>query len=218
MPAVGFSVAVTSLVGKYIGAGDPDTAAKRARLGLLLGTIYMTVCAVLFVVFRFELVGFYISAQGNAAADQAIVIQIGAKLLICAAIFQTFDALGIIYSGALRGAGDTVWPGVITIFYSWTFIVGGGWLLVHYAPQLESVGPWIGAGVYIIVLGITMAWRFEAGRWRSISLLKDDQDDDSPHPASPGATVTDDAVVPPISGAATPDEPAPAPGSAPGTG
>ena len=32
MPAVGFSVAVTSLVGRYIGAGQPDIAAARARL------------------------------------------------------------------------------------------------------------------------------------------------------------------------------------------
>lgn len=214
MPAVGFSVAVTSLVGKYIGAGDPDTAAKRARLGLLLGTSYMTVCAVLFVVFRFDLVRFYISAQQNAVADQAIVIEIGAKLLICAAIFQTFDALGIIYSGALRGAGDTVWPGVITIFYSWTFIVGGGWVFVQYMPQLESVGPWIGAGAYIIVLGVTMAWRFEAGRWRSISLLDHDDDDRRPprRPAGQPLTTPEAAdAVPAISAAATPDEPAPPP-------
>jgi MATE family multidrug resistance protein len=34
MPAIGFSVAITSLVGKYIGAGAPDTAVARARLGL----------------------------------------------------------------------------------------------------------------------------------------------------------------------------------------
>jgi hypothetical protein len=41
-------------------------------------------------------------------------------------------------------------------------------------PQLESLGPWLGAAAYIIVYGITMAWRFESGRWRSIRLLRDD--------------------------------------------
>ena len=38
-------------------------------------------------------------------------------------------------------------------------------------PQMESIGPWIGASAYIIVLGITMFYRFESGAWRSIKLL-----------------------------------------------
>ena len=52
MPAVGCSVAVTSLVGKYIGAGEPDTAVSRARLGVGLAVAYMTTCALAFIVFR----------------------------------------------------------------------------------------------------------------------------------------------------------------------
>ena len=36
MPAVGFSVAVTSLVGKYIGAGEPDTAVALFRVQIEL--------------------------------------------------------------------------------------------------------------------------------------------------------------------------------------
>ncbi|MCL4209812.1 MAG: hypothetical protein KJZ68_04045, partial [Phycisphaerales bacterium] len=95
-----------------------------------------------------------------------------ARLMICAAIFQTADALGVVYSGALRGAGDTVWPGVMTMIYSWVFIVLGGWLLVEYVPQWTSVGPWIGASVYIILFGLTMAWRFERGPWRRINLVE----------------------------------------------
>ena len=91
--------------------------------------------------------------------------------MIAAAVFQVFDAIGIIYNGALRGAGDTIWPGVITVVFSWAFMVLGGWLMTVVFPDLESIGPWIAAGVYLGVLGITLAIRFERGRWRSISLL-----------------------------------------------
>ena len=49
MPAVGFSVAVTSLVGKYIGAKRPDVAVSRARLGIGMSMVYMTICAAIFV-------------------------------------------------------------------------------------------------------------------------------------------------------------------------
>ncbi len=176
MPALGFSTAVTSLVGKYIGAGDPDTAVARARFGVGLAAGYMTVCALIFFVFRHPLVSIFVS--GDATPEQAAnIIAIGGRLMICAAVFQTFDAIAIVYSGALRGAGDTVWPGVITMIYSWLFIVGAGYALVVFAPGLESIGPWIGAASFIIAIGVTMAWRFESGRWRSIKLLHDETDE-----------------------------------------
>jgi MATE family multidrug resistance protein len=176
MPAVGFSVAVTSLVGRYIGAGEPDVAVHRARVGLMLAVGYMTTCAVVFFVFREPLVGAFVGGEATTPEQFARIVDIGAKLLICAAVFQTLDAVGIVYTGALRGAGDTVWPGVMTMIYSWTLIIGGGWYLIELAPALESVGPWIAAAAYIGVLGLTMAVRFESGRWRSIDLLGTDRD------------------------------------------
>ncbi len=171
MPAVGFSVAVTSLVGKYVGAGQPDIAVSRARLGLALAVGYMTVCAVIFYVFRHPLISFFVAAKELPPDRAARIIEIGGRLMICAAVFQTMDAFGITYTGALRGAGDTVWPGMVTIVYSWVFIVAGGWSIAVLWPQLESVGPWIAAAFYLLVFGATMWWRFESGRWRKIRLL-----------------------------------------------
>jgi MATE family multidrug resistance protein len=170
MPAVGFSVAVSSLVGRYIGAKDPDTAVARARLGTALAVGYMTVCGILFFALRHSLVGAFVGGDVTPE-DAADIVRIGGHLLICAAVFQTVDALGILYSGALRGAGDTVWPGVMGMLYSWTFIVGFGWLIIVLWPSLQSIGPWIAASFFIIAFGLTMAWRFESGRWRSINLL-----------------------------------------------
>lgn len=170
MPAIGFSVAVSSLVGKYVGAGRPDTAVARARLGLGLAVCYMTLCALVFFVFRHPLIGFFVAGSGVPPEQAHEIITVGGKLMICAAVFQTVDAFGITYTGALRGAGDTVWPGVVTIIYSWLFIVAGGWAIAETWPGLESVGPWIAASVYVIVYGLTMSWRFESGRWRAIRL------------------------------------------------
>jgi len=197
MPAVGFSVAVTSLVGKYIGAGQPDVAVARARLGLAMAVAYMTVCGLIFFVFRRPLVGLFIGGAGTTPEQAHAIVEIGAKLLICAAVFQTVDALGIVYAGALRGAGDTVWPGMITMIYSWGFIVGGGWIMIERFTWLESVGPWITASIYIIVFGLTMAWRFESGRWRSIKLLAEPARDAAlvaPIGPGPPPTTADAAV------------------------
>jgi MATE family multidrug resistance protein len=171
MPAVGFSVAVTSLVGKYIGAGEPDTAVARARLGVLMAVGYMSVCAVIFLVFRHGLVGAFVGGEDLTAEQATRIVTIGGFLMICAAVFQTVDALGIVYTGALRGAGDTIWPGVVTMVFSWLFIIGGGFLMIGLFPTLESIGPWIAASFYIIAYGVTMSVRFESGSWRSIRLL-----------------------------------------------
>jgi len=184
MPAVGFSVAVSSLVGKYIGAGQPDIAVSRARLGLGLAMVYMTLCALGFFVFRYSLINLFVGGEVDGVAispEQARhIIEIGAKLMICAAIFQTVDAFGIVYTGALRGAGDTVWPAFITVIFSWVFIIAGGWMMIWWMPDLGSVGPWIAASVYIILYGVTMAWRFESGHWRSIRLLENEEESTEP--------------------------------------
>jgi MATE family multidrug resistance protein len=171
MPAVGFSIAATALVGKYVGAGAPDTAVARARLGVFLAVGYMALCGVVFLVFREPLVAIFISPSETTPEQMARIIEIGSSVLVAAAIFQTFDAVGILYNGALRGAGDTIIPGIVTVTYSWGFLVGGGWLMIWWLPQLGSLGPWIGCLVYLIALGITLAWRFERGGWRRKRLV-----------------------------------------------
>lgn len=176
MPIIGFSVATTSLVGRYIGAGEPSTGVSRTRLAMGMAVAYMAVCAVIFIVFRHELIGLYVRAEDVDPAMVDEIVRIGAILLICIGIFQTADAVGIVYTGGLRGAGDTVVPGLLTIVYSWMFIVLGGWLFTEFVPQIESLGPWIALAVYLTVYSITMAVRFESGRWRSIRLFGHEED------------------------------------------
>jgi MATE family multidrug resistance protein len=171
MPALGVNVAINSIVGKYIGAGKPEVAVSRARVGAGLALIYMSVCAIIFVVFRNELMSWFVNGSSYTAQEQEEIVRLGSNMLILVALFQTIDALGIVYTGALRGAGDTVWPGMITAIYSWVFIVGGGWIAITYFPETGSIGPWIAAATYVILIGITMVVRFERCGWRSIDLL-----------------------------------------------
>ena len=171
MPAVGFSVATTSLVGRWIGAGRPDLAISRARIAVGLAVGYMSICAIIFLIGRTSLVGVFI-AEDVPPETAARIIAIGAGMLVWASIFQTMDAVGIVYTGALRGAGDTVWPGLMTAILSWTLLVGLGWVLVTLTPGLSSEGPWIAATAYIVVYGVVMGVRFERGGWQGINLFK----------------------------------------------
>ncbi len=199
MPAVGIGIATTALVGRYIGQGRPDLARHSAHTGLKIGMIYMGLCGVAFFIFRQPMVELFIKVAPKVGSDApnpaevAEIVRIGAKILIMAAVFQLFDAVGIVYVGALRGAGDTVWPMIVTIFMSWTVILGGGFGAVYFLPQLESLGPWLAGSIYVILLGFAMAWRFESGAWRKIDLLGRGRRVE-PGPAVPGADAT--GIVP----------------------
>jgi MATE family multidrug resistance protein len=174
MPAVGMSVATTALVGKAIGMGRHDLAAKRFWLALKVTALYMGICGVVFIVFRKELIGVFLANTTDPAAmEQADeIVRLGSLMLIATATFQLFDAVAMVTSGALRGAGDTVYPGLATIVASWTVIVGGGLAITHLFPSLESLGAWIAAAAYIIVLGLLLLHRFVGGHWKTIQLLE----------------------------------------------
>ena len=60
----------------------------------------------------------------------------------------------------------------------WSMVVGVGLSLIHWVPRLGALGPWIGASLFISLLGIVMTGRFLGGRWRTLSLVKKDPDHD----------------------------------------
>jgi MATE family multidrug resistance protein len=162
MPAFGISVAVTALVGRYIGMRKPDVARSRANLGFYVAGAYMLACALMFVGFGKVLMRLF--------TDDPEIVRVGAMLLIFAAIYQCFDAMYIVYNGALRGAGDTFVPAVATGVLCWSITVLGGYAVARHWPALGPAGPWLAATAYGIILGIFMIARFQRGRWQSIRL------------------------------------------------
>ena len=177
MPAVGIGTAATALVGRYIGQGRTDMARRRTHTALVMAMCYMGLCALAFLFLGGPLISLFIQHAGGPESTKELadptgqVIRIGKMVLICAAVFQLFDAVGIIYVGALRGAGDTIWPMIMTLALAWSLIIGGGLATVMWLPGLGSIGPWITASIYVAMLAVAFAWRFEAGKWEKIDLL-----------------------------------------------
>lgn len=177
MPAVGLSMAVTAVVGRVVGAGRYDLATQRMRLGLIMAMAYMGLCGLAMVLFREQLIGIFANrmAENNPELLPYVeeVIRIGGAMLIVAAAFQLFDAMAITFVGALRGAGDTIWPGVVTAVLSWVWIIGGGYLAIELFPEWGSLGPWTGAAAFIITLALALAWRWKSGAWKRIKVVRD---------------------------------------------
>ena len=37
--------------------------------------------------------------------------------------------------------------------------------------DLQSLGPWLAGSVYVILLGLSLWWRFAQGKWREIDIF-----------------------------------------------
>lgn len=161
MPAQGLAQAATTLMGQYIGAGEPDLAKRTAYTTLRMGLGYAGLIAALCLAIPGPLVRIF-----NA---DPTVIDIGRRLLVWCAFFQIFDAVQFISDGALRGAGDTRVPMFI--------IVGGAWLVFLPLAYLFGtitgggvVGAWTGATTYVVVIAALMFLRLQRDRWRGATI------------------------------------------------
>jgi len=164
MPVVGIGTALSAAVGKTIGQGRKDLATKQTSVCLRLALAYMGLVGVCFLLFGKQLMRFW--------SDDGRVIETGARILICAAFYQVFHAARIIYSGALRGAGDTLWLALISAVGAVLVLGVGGIVVVAVFPSLEYMGPWIAAAVSIAAVGLANRWRFKSNRWKKIELFK----------------------------------------------
>jgi MATE family multidrug resistance protein len=161
MQASGLSVAAATLVGRYVGAGDPASAERSFRTALALAGALGGSVAVLFLTVPELLLGLY--------SEDADVLALGGPLLALGAGFQLLDALGIASSGALRGAGDTRWPFLMQASLAWFVFLPAAWLF-GIALGGGLTGAWAGGLVYVTALAVAFVWRFRAGAWRRIRI------------------------------------------------
>ena len=164
MPVVGLGTALTAAVGKSIGAGKKNVAIKQTSVSLRIALVYMGLIGICLLVFRNGIMAFW-------SSDDA-VISIGVRIIVLAAIYQVFDAATLIYNGSLRGAGDTIWLAMVSAFGAIVVLGIGSVCIIKLFPELGALGPWSGATLSVITVGLANRWRFKTNRWMRIDLFK----------------------------------------------
>jgi multidrug resistance protein, MATE family len=159
MQAIAISIAAGALVGRYIGAGDLQAASRSYRSAQILGLCVAGIVAAVFVAIPETLIGIF--------SSDPRVLELARPLLALGAFFQLVDAIAIVASGALRGAGDTRWPLIVQAGLAWLFRLPVVYL---FAVALGGgvFGAWTGELVYMVVLTLVLLRRFQTGQWRSI--------------------------------------------------
>jgi MATE family multidrug resistance protein len=100
------------------------------------------------------------------------LLAMGATMLAIASAWQIFDAVNMVFSEALRAAGDTVWTLWARIGLAWFAFIPASVLVIFVfhggvvAAMCCLVG-WIG------LLAVAYALRFRSGAWKRIDLVGD---------------------------------------------
>ena len=123
MPAFAFATAVTTLVGQALGAKKPALAEKYNHYTILLGAGVMTLAGVGLFVFAQPMVRI-ITPDPDVIAAARVCLRV-------VAVIQPIQTMAWIYAGALRGAGDTKWPFIITAICNWAVRVAGVLIVIR---------------------------------------------------------------------------------------
>ncbi len=159
MPAFAFATAATTLVGQALGAKKPKLAEKYAWCTIALGVIIMTAAGICLYVFDEQLVRI-ITPDVEAIALASVCLRI-------AAFIQPVQASAWIFAGALRGAGDTKWPFLITMVCNWSIRVLFTWLFI------TKLGLTLPYAVFATCVDnafrcLLTFLRFKSGRWKNV--------------------------------------------------
>lgn len=167
IPLIGVGIGVSSLVGRYMGAGRPDIAERAAWSGVKAACVYAAVTFTAFCLCARPMVLLFRPEHDDGSFAEVETLAVFMVRMITVYVFA--DALAIVFSSALRGAGDTFWTMVLSVSGHWTFALAAVFMIrcLHTSPRTT----WL--MVVAVCLGICAAFycRFRAGRWRSLRVV-----------------------------------------------
>jgi MATE family multidrug resistance protein len=167
IPMLGVGAAVTSIAAQRMGAGDIRGARRAAFLGLRVAWGYASIMVVAFIAGAPLLVKVF--SGGFTAGDEAI-LPLAQKLLRLAALYTLADATQVVFSGALRAAGDTKWVMIISGTLHWVMAVGS--FVFIRILVLPPVAVWLFFIAFVVSMGIAMYLRHRHGAWQHIRLVE----------------------------------------------
>ncbi|MCR5229983.1 MAG: MATE family efflux transporter [Solobacterium sp.] len=154
MPGYGISAASTTLVGQAIGAGRKDLARSFAWLTTAAGVMIMTIAGIV-MYFACPYVFAFLTPD-------LAVQQLGVHVLRFELLAEPLFAASIVATGALRGAGDTLVPGILNLISIWGVRLPMAWYL---SKTMGLTGCWIAMASEISVRGILFLIRLKREKW-----------------------------------------------------
>jgi len=170
LPVFGFHIGTSTLVGQAIGCRQPEDAVYATTSSLHIAAAYMSIMMAIFVFFPEPLLEFFRNDQADPVISGQIM-DLGIILLRFVAVFILFDAMNLVFSGALKGAGDTQFILWMTAVLSCVVMI----IPVYLAVEVFNAGiytAWVIVTVYIAALGLSFYLRYRYGKWKQMSVIE----------------------------------------------
>ena len=157
MVPLGISAAAAVSVGHAVGAGDAARARRAGWMALGLGTSFMLLAALMFLLWPRPLIELF--------SRDPRVLAVGPGLLGIVAAFEIFDGIQTVSTGALRGLGETQAPMWANLVGYWVLGLPLGFFLC-FGLKWGIYGLWIGLTLALIVIAsaLLLRWRRDARR------------------------------------------------------
>jgi MATE family multidrug resistance protein len=157
MVPFGLSSAAAVRVGQAVGRHDSHGVRLAGWAALSLAVAFALCMSLVFSTMPGPLLRMFTS--------DVTVLRTGATLLLVCAAFQPFDAVQVVSTGALRGAGDTRTPMVLNLVGHWCIGLPLAWVLC-FNRGWGVVGLWTGLTVSLMLIGATLVgvWHWRSRR------------------------------------------------------
>ncbi len=170
MPMIGAGIAISMLVGRYLGENKPSLAQKSVYSGFHLTFCYMGLIALLYLLFPSFFLFFY---EAQADPEQFQPISDLAKVLLrFVAIYSLFDTMTIIFASAIKGAGDTRFAMWLVGIFSLCFLVLPAYVALFVLKKGIFIA-WFIVTAYVSLLGFGFFIRFIQGKWKSMRVIEE---------------------------------------------
>lgn len=170
MPSMGVSQGISVMVGQALGRQDVEAAKRSVWSAIHMLLCYILVVDLIFIFFPEQILSPFIQA-GTTPAEQAAIIDMGVPLLRIIATYILLDGLYMVFSGALKGAGDTRF---LMISVGCTAILL--FILPVYAGitwfDMGAGGAWLCVLLFIIGLFLLSAGRYLTGKWQKMRVIE----------------------------------------------
>ncbi|MFC1841278.1 MATE family efflux transporter [Thermodesulfobacteriota bacterium] len=169
MPMIGCGTAISVLVGQFLGKGRPGMAEKSSYSGFHLTFIYMLIISIAYVVIPDIFISpFALKADPGEFAE---IRSLSIVLLRFVAVYSIFDTMSIIFSSAVKGAGDTKFVMYMSVIMAWLIMVIPSYIAIEILGW-GVLSCWVFATLFVCVLGVGFYLRFLSGKWKSMLVIE----------------------------------------------
>jgi putative MATE family efflux protein len=161
LPAMNFGAALSTFVGQNMGANKPERIKKGFQATLLMTTVVSVLVSLGVIIFSRQLMSLF--------TTDTLVIEKGRLYLLIVSSFYVVFSFMFVSNGALRGAGDTFIPMIISLFALWVIRIP---LSYFFSISMGEIGIWWGVPAGWVFGAVFSYIYYKMGKWKTKGVIK----------------------------------------------